>query len=160
MTTTLRTVKCTVIHAYNVMRSVAFVLITPQSFSTGEVIGEESNLDYHSTQGSDSPTKDLDTQKNSNSVECPVSEEILSTTPDEVSNTAALTQDPKSEQAALNLRQRMSNLTMFDLDPTISMVPPPSTPSQNTKCIHVPEAGTQPTVDASCQINNTARDRE
>ena len=73
---------------YNVMRSVAFVPITPQSFSTREVIGEESDIDYHSTQGSDSPSKDLDTQKESNSVEeCPVYEETSSTTPDEVSNT-------------------------------------------------------------------------
>ena len=146
---------------YNVMRSVAFVPITPQSFSTREVIGEESNLNYHSTQGSDSPTKDLDTQKNSNSVEeCPVSEETSSTTPDEVSNTTALTQDPKSEQAALNLSFISGNLTMFDLDPTLSMVPLPSTPSQNTKCVHVPEAGTQPTVDASCQIKNTEQETE
>ena len=43
---------------YNVMRSGAFVPITPQSFSTREVIGEESDIDYHSTQGSDSPSKD------------------------------------------------------------------------------------------------------
>ena len=79
---------------YNVMRSVAFVPIIPQSFSTREVIGEESDIDYHSTQGSDSPRKDLDTQKESNSVKkCPVSEETSSTTPDdhdhEVSNTTA-----------------------------------------------------------------------
>ena len=104
---------------YNVMRSVAFVPIIPQPFSTREVIGEESDIDYHSTQGSDSPSKDLDTQKESNSVEkCPVSEETSSTTPDEVSNTTASTQDPQSEHAVLDLSFITSNL---DLDPTLSM---------------------------------------
>ena len=146
---------------YNVMRSVAFVPIIPQPFSTREVIGEESDIDYHSTQGSDSPSKDLDTQKESNSVEkCPVSEETSSTTPDEVSNTTASTQKPQSEHAALDLGFITSNLTMFDLDPALSMVPPPASPSQNTKCVHVREAGTEPTVDASCQINNTEQESE
>ena len=126
-----------------------------------EVIGEESNTDYHSTQGSDSPSKDLDTQKESNSVvECPVSEDTSSTTPDEVSNTTASTQNPPSEHAALDLSFISSNLTMFDLDPTLSTVPPPASPSQNTKCVHVHEAGTEPTMDASCQINNTEQETD
>ena len=146
---------------YNVMRSVAFVPITPQSFSTREVVGEESDIDYHSTQGSDSPSKELDTQKESNSVKkCPVSDNTSSTTPDEVSNTTASTQKLQCEHAALDLGFISSNLTMFDLDPTLSMVPPPASPSLNTKSVHVHEAGTEPTVDASCQINNTEQETE
>ena len=128
-----------------------------------EVIGEESNTDYYSTQGSDSPSKDLDTQKESNSVEeCPVYEETSSTAEptDEVSNTTASIQDPQSEHAALDLSFISSNLTMFDLDPTLSIVPPPASPSQNTKCVAVHEAGTEPTMDASCQINNTEQETD
>ena len=134
------------------MRSVAFVPITPQSFSTREVIGEESDIDYHSTHGSDSPSKELDTQESNSVKKCTVSDDTSSTTPDEVSNTTASTQDPQSEHAPLDLGFITSNLTMFDLDPTLSMAPPPASPSQNTKCVHVCEAGTEPTVDASCLL--------
>jgi len=51
---------------YYVARSMAFIPKSPQTFSTREVVGEEAETDYHSTKGSDTPSKDPQHGKGSN----------------------------------------------------------------------------------------------
>ena len=147
---------------YDVMRSMAFIPMSPQPLTTREVIGEEAETDYHSTKGSDSPTKDPEHGKGSSGEagESSASEDLSSmTTANEMSQR---TQESQSEHAPLDISFISSNLGMFDLDPSdLSPVPPPTSLSQNTRHASVFEAYTQPAAaDVSCQSINTEQGTE
>jgi len=146
---------------YDVMRSMAFIPMSPQPFGTREVVGEEAEIDYHSTKGSDTPSKDPEHGKGSNGEveESSVSEQSSSMiTTNEMSQQ---TQDSQSEPAPLDISFISSNLGMFDLDPSeLSPVPPSTSLSQSTKHASVSEVCTQPAVDVSCQSTNTEQRTE
>jgi len=99
-----------------------------------EVVGGEAKTDYHSTKGSDTPSKDSAHGKGSKGEfeESSVSEQPSSTiTTKEMSQH---TQNSQSEPAKLDIIFISSNLGMFDLDPSeLSPVPPSTYLSQNTK---------------------------
>ena len=103
----------------------AFIPMSPQPFANREVVGGEAKTNYHSTKGSDTPSRDPAHGKGSKGE---VEESSVSEQPSSMITTNEMsqhTQDSQSEPAILDISFISSNLGMFDLPPSeLSPVPP------------------------------------